>query len=208
MKKLKEDFLLRIFVQVCSIVTILYVIMNISIYVINKNAGRTVTLFLAVYLLIVLFILYKRPPKFTNELVKYAANYDKIQNRLLKDLIIPYAIVDLNGLTLWANEAFLNIIGDDKCVNKSLFKYFDELNVEILPTKKLTSEEHITYNGINYRVYMNQINMDNLFGLSDKEKNIEEILDNRVVAVYLYDETEIIKCMKENNEQRMVWKSN
>ena len=81
MKKLKEDFLLRIFVQICSIVTILYVIMNISIYVINKNAGRTVTLFLAVYLLIVLFILYKRPPKFTNELVKYAANYDKIQNK-------------------------------------------------------------------------------------------------------------------------------
>jgi c-di-AMP phosphodiesterase-like protein len=99
---------------------VLYAIMNAVVYSIDKNAGVTVSMFFAIYLIIFIAIMYKRPPKFSNALVKYAANYDKIQNRLLKDLVIPYAIVDLDGTTLWANEAFMNIIGDDKCVNRSI----------------------------------------------------------------------------------------
>ncbi|MBE5935847.1 MAG: DHH family phosphoesterase [Lachnospiraceae bacterium] len=204
MKKIKDDFLLRIFVQISVIIAVMYAVMNIIIYAVDKKSGAIVTVSLAVYLIVVIFVLYKKSPKFSNTLVKYAANYDKIQNRLLKDLLIPYAIVDLEGNTLWANEAYLDIVGDDKCVNKPIYKYFEDLDKDKLPVQKMSAEEHIEFNGINYRVHMNQLNMDNLFGIVDKQEYAEEITDNRVIAVYLYDETEIIKCMKENNEQKLV----
>ena len=185
MKKIKDDFLMRIFVQISAAIAILFAIMNIIIYVVDKKAGIIVTVSFGLYLAVIIFVLYKKSPKFSNTLVKYAANYDKIQNRLLKDLLIPYAIVDLEGNTLWANEAYLNVIGDDKCINKPIYKYLEELTKESLPVTKMTAEEHIEFNGINYRVHMNQLNMDNLFGIVDKEKFANEIDDNRVIAVYL-----------------------
>ena len=204
MKKIKDDFLMRIIVQLSLAVAIMFAVMNIIIYLVDKKSGAIVTVSLLLYLAVVIFILYKKAPKFSNTLVKYAANYDKIQNRLLKDLLVPYAIVDLDGNTLWANEAFLNVVGDEKCINKPIWKYFEDLVKEVLPVSKMTAEEHIEFNGTNYRVHMNQLNMDNLFGIVDKEKFSEDMSENRVIAVYLYDETEIIKCMKENNEQRLV----
>ena len=51
MKKFKNDFLMRIFVQVSIIVAALYAIMNIVIYAIDKKSGAMVTVFFALYLL-------------------------------------------------------------------------------------------------------------------------------------------------------------
>ena len=205
-KKIKDDVLVRLYAKIMLIATLIYVVMTISVYAIDKRAGTITLLFLGIYIAGLVYIIYKRAPGFNNELVRYAANYDKIQNRLLKDLSIPYVIVDMDGVTLWANEAFRNVVGNDKAINKSIFNIFTSLTVENLPINQLYTEEHIEYNEVNYRVYMNQIDMNNIF--TSKEDNIipeEKVAsDNKLIALYLYDETEIVKCLKENNEQRIV----
>ena len=205
-KKIKDDVLVRLYAKIMLIATLIYVVMTKSVYAIDKRAGTITLLFLGIYIAGLVYIIYKRAPGFNNELVRYAANYDKIQNRLLKDLSIPYVIVDMDGVTLWANEAFRNVVGNDKAINKSIFNIFTSLTVENLPINQLYTEEHIEYNEVNYRVYMNQIDMNNIF--TSKEDNIipeEKVAsDNKLIALYLYDETEIVKCLKENNEQRIV----
>lgn len=205
-KKIKDDVLVKLYAKAMLIATLIYVVMLISVYAIDKRAGTITFLFFVIYIASVVYAIYKRAPGFSNELVRYAANYDKIQNRLLKDLSIPYAIVDMDGITLWANEAFLNVVSNDKAINKSIFNIFTGLNVETLPINKLYSEEHIEYNEVNYRVYMNQIDMDNVFDENNEQviANEKAISNNKLIALYLYDETEIVKCLKENNEQRIV----
>lgn len=205
-KKIKDDVLIKLYAKVMLIAVAIYVVMLISVYAIDKTAGTITLLFFVIYVAGVVYAFYKRAPGFNNEIVRYAANYDKVQNRLLKDLAIPYALIDLEGATIWANESFKNVVGNEKAINKSIFNVFTSLSIENLPINKLYSEEHIEYNNVNYRVYMNQIDMDNVFNTGEEEliKDDIKILENKMIAMYLYDETEIIKCLKENNEQKIV----
>ena len=205
-KKIKEDVLIKLYAKAILIAVAIYVVMLISVYAIDKTAGTITLTFFVIYVAGVVYAFYKRAPGFNNEIVRYAANYDKIQNRLLKDLAIPYALVDLEGATIWANESFKNLVGNEKAITKSIFNVFTSLSIENLPINKLYSEEHIEYNNVNYRVYMNQIDMDTVFSTSGEDliQNNVDVSENKIIAMYLYDETEIIKCLKENNEQKIV----
>ena len=205
-KKIKEDVLIKLYAKAILIAVAIYVVMLISVYAIDKTAGTITLTFFVIYVAGVVYAFYKRAPGFNNEIVRYAANYDKIQNRLLKDLAIPYALVDLEGATIWANESFKNLVGNEKAITKSIFNVFTSLSIENLPINKLYSEEHIEYNNVNYRVFMNQIDMDTVFSTSGEDliQNNVDVSENKIIAMYLYDETEIIKCLKENNEQKIV----
>ena len=205
-KKIKEDVLIKLYAKAILIAVAIYVVMLISVYAIDKTAGTITLTFFVIYVAGVVYAFYKRAPGFNNEIVRYAANYDKIQNRLLKDLAIPYALVDLEGATIWANESFKNLVGNEKAITKSIFNVFTSLSIENLPINKLYSEEHIEYNNVNYRVYMNQIDMDTVFSTSGEDliQNNVDVSENKIIAMYLYDETEIFKCLKENNEQKIV----
>lgn len=206
LKKIKDDVLIQLYSKAILIAVAIYVVMLISVYAIDKRAGIITLVFFAIYVAGLVYAFYKRAPGFNNEIVRYAANYDKVQNRLLKDLAIPYALIDLDGAAIWANEAFKNVVGNEKAINKSIFNVFTSLSVDSLPINKLFSEEHIEYNNVNYRVYMNQIDMNNVFTTSEEEiiDSDMKVSDNKMIAMYLYDETEIIKCLKENNEQKIV----
>lgn len=206
LKKIKDDVLIKLYSKAILIAVAIYVVMLISVYAIDKRAGIITLVFFAIYVAGLVYAFYKRGPGFNNEIVRYAANYDKVQNRLLKDLAIPYALIDLEGAAIWANEAFKNVVGNEKAINKSIFNIFTSLSIDSLPINKLFSEEHIEYNNVNYRVYMNQIDMNNVFNTSEEEiiDSDMKVSDNKMIAMYLYDETEIIKCLKENNEQKIV----
>lgn len=205
LKKIKNDALLRLYGKIVLITVGIFILLIIGVYAVDKRAGIIALLFFAMYIAAIIYIIYKNSPGFNGAIVKYAANYDKIQNRLLKDLSIPYMIIDTEGSLLWANEAFVNVVGNQKEIGKSIFDLFTELTVEKLPLENMYSEEHIEYNEVNYKICMNQIDMNNVFGQEDSiidKKHIQA--NNKLIAVYLYDETEIIRCLKENNEQKIV----
>ena len=44
--------------------------------------------------------------KIYGELVSFATQYGQVQRKLLKELAIPYALLDEAGRVLWANSAF------------------------------------------------------------------------------------------------------
>lgn len=206
LKKIKDDVLIQLYSKAILFAVAIYVVMLISVYAVDKTAGTITLIFFAIYIGGLVYAFYKRAPGFNNEIVRYAANYERVQNRLLKDLAIPYALIDLEGAVIWKNEAFNNVVGNEKAINKSIFNVFTSLSIDSLPINKLFSEEHIEYNNVNYRVYMNQIDMNSVFNTS-KEEMIDsdmQVSDNKMIAMYLYDETEIIKCLKENNEQKIV----
>ena len=127
-KKIKEDVLIKLYAKAILIAVAIYVVMLISVYAIDKTAGTITLTFFVIYVAGVVYAFYKRAPGFNNEIVRYAANYDKIQNRLLKDLAIPYALVDLEGATIWANESFKNVVGNEKAITKSIFNVLCNLS--------------------------------------------------------------------------------
>ena len=172
---------------------------------IDKKAGILTSVFFAVYMLVSILIYTLKGPKIINAIMKYSANYDTVQNRLLKEMVTPYAVLDKDGAMLWANGEFSEIIGYDKAAQKSISNVFPQITVEEFPKNGLDSEIHLEHKDISYKVLMRDIDIEDLFDDVDIIwDNQEKKENNRFIAIYLYDETQIKKYIKENNEQKTV----
>jgi c-di-AMP phosphodiesterase-like protein len=181
--------------------------MNLSIYVLDKKAGLVMSVFVLVYFLIAITVFYLKRHKIASELVHYAMDYGQVQKLLLKELALPYAILDVEGRTQWGNDAFLEIINEKKSVRKSITNIFPEITADKLPAREKDESIHITYNQREYWVLLRKMIVPSFD--EDFHWNIEDSVNvwsskNALIAMYLYDETEIISLMKANTEQKLI----
>ncbi len=66
------------------------------------------------------------------EIVNFAVQYGSVQNRLLSQFQIPYAVMDKEGKLLWMNEKFSELTGKDRRYRKSINSIFNEISRENL----------------------------------------------------------------------------
>jgi c-di-AMP phosphodiesterase-like protein len=181
--------------------------MNLSIYLIDRLAGYVMTAFTVIYFAMALTVYLVKRHKIAAELVRYAMDYGQVQKRLLKELHLPYAILDLEGRMQWGNDEFMDIIQEKSAARRSITNIFPEITEEVLPKKEMDEILHVVLHGRNYKILLRKVitpdfEDDLSFHLNDNEDAWDD--RNALIAMYLYDETEIISLLKENKEQKLV----
>jgi c-di-AMP phosphodiesterase-like protein len=189
------------------ILTAVLLCMNLSVYAIDRKAGLVMTGFVAVYFAMAAAIYFSRRNKIATELVRYAMDYGQVQKRLLKELHLPYAILDVDGKMQWGNDEFMDIILEKKAARRSITNIIPEITEDTLPKKEKDEILHIMLNGRNYKVLLRKViapdfDEDANWNLRDEESAWDD--RNALIAMYLYDETEIIALQKENKEQKLI----
>ena len=77
------------------------------LYVTSGKKAAYVGIGLLVVYLVITAILYRfQRVRLANELVSFAAQYGQVQHRLIQELVLPYALLDLRGGVLWMNDEF------------------------------------------------------------------------------------------------------
>ena len=123
---------LGLYLQWPLLLSIMIVVMNIAIAMIDTTAGLAMFGFTILYFLISMFLyVYKRKGIMAG-LVEFSADYAWIQRKLLMDLHIPYAIVDESGRILWANTKFSGLIQEEKGKIKTITAMFPDVTKEYL----------------------------------------------------------------------------
>ncbi len=206
-RKLKLRGALRAYLLWPVILTVLLLCMNLSIYTISQKAGLLMTGFIFIYFIIAMAIYYSKRGKIASELVRYAMDYGQVQKRLLKELNLPYAILDLEGKLQWGNDEFMDIIQEKSAAKHSISNVFPEITVEVLPQKEKDEIIHVTLHGCHYKVLLRKViapdfSEDLNWNFHDAESAWDD--RNALIAMYLYDETEITSLIKENKEQKLV----
>lgn len=102
---------LRLYMQWPAIMATLLIGMNIWIYKLDKKAGGVMSLFLLLYIVMVGVLYLYTKSLVVKDLVQFAAQYGIIQNTLLKELAVPYALLLEDGKTIWMNDQFEKILG-------------------------------------------------------------------------------------------------
>lgn len=206
-RKLKLRGALRVYLLWPVILTILLLCMNLSIYALDRKAGYVMTGFTLFYFLVAMLIYFAKRNKIAAELVRYAMDYGQVQKRLLKELNLPYAILDIDGRMQWGNDEFMDIIHEKKAARRSITNIIPEITKDVLPKKENDEEVHVTLNDRHYRILLRKVVAPDFEeDINWNFSNEEEIWNDRnaLIAMYLYDETEIISLMKENKEQKLV----
>ena len=182
--------------------TIVLILMDIAMYAQDIQMGAEFSGFIVLYVIIVLISNRRSRPLLINELVNFATQYGTVQKQLLNDFEIPYALLDYNSRFLWMNEKFTEITGKDKNYHKSVTTVFPSLTKNILQKSEAVESINVMLDDRNYRISMKRIYFDSV----TKDSAIVAIndTDEYLTAIYLFDETELNRYIRENEEQKLV----
>lgn len=191
---------LRMYMQWPLIMTILLLAMNIWMYMTDQKAGLTMTVFVIIYAMIVGLLYFYNRSLILADLIQFSTQYKEIQNTLLKELTVPYAIILEDGHILWKNDRFSEIVdGREKFIQKII----PELNKGIFPKDDETRNElEITYKERDYQVELRRISLE---GFSESERMLQIPKEKEYfIALYMRDVTELNSYIRENEDQRLI----
>ena len=194
---------LRFYMQWPAIMTIFLIAMDIWIFMTDQKAGAIMTAFILVYVVIIGIMYFYNKSLILADMVEFAAQYGVVQNTLLKDLSIPYAILMEDGKIIWTNTQFREVIGTDFRREMYLSKYIPELNRGIFPKGDNESVNlEFTYRERDYQAEVQCVSVE---GFSESEQLLELPPEKEYfIAVHLQDVTELNSYIRENEEQRLV----
>lgn len=158
------------------------------------------TVFVIIYAMIVGLLYFYNRSLILADLIQFSTQYKGIQNTLLKELTVPYAIILEDGHILWKNDRFSEIVdGREKFIQKII----PELNKGIFPKDDETRNElEITYKERDYQVELRRISLE---GFSESERMLQIPKEKEYfIALYMRDVTELNSYIRENEDQRLI----
>lgn len=194
---------LRLYMQLPTIMAVLLAALNIWIYRIDSRAGLLMLMFVVIYIFMVGYLYFYSNSIIMKDLVEFAAQYGIVQNTLLKELSIPYAILLDDGKAIWMNDQFEAVLGGRPKGDAYISKYIPELNKSVFPRKEGESITLDVY--CDDREYKAEIRRVSVHGFSETEKLLQMPEEKEYfIAVYLRDVTDLNKYIRENEQQRLV----
>ena len=199
----KEKQLKRRIVYIIVIPILLaLILLGFEIYEhgINSKVGMLSMILLIIYIIIVLFLYLKMLPAISSVIVDYSLEQGKIQKELLQELETPYAILDLSGRIMWANNSFHDTVGvaREKRIKKTIDSFFSQLTPELIGDGN-DVETSIEYEDKQYRVAIRRVDLSKVFDENKEESKDDDI----VLALYLFDETELRRYKQETIDQKL-----
>ena len=196
---------LKTYLQWPLLMTALVVLMNLAAGFVNSIAGLVMCVFTIMYAAIAFWIYIYGRKKLLGGLVEFSSEYAWVQKQLLSEMALPYGLADNEGRLLWMNEKFKEILKTDekgKNVRKNLQVLFPEITREVLTSREAVTL-HTSYGASLYRLDLKPVFLD-----VEQEQNlgIEEVQEEeeKLIAVYLFDETQIVEYRREIDNQKMV----
>ena len=163
---------------------VLVICMNVVVGAINLSAGLVMFFFTLIYLGIAGAIyVYKRKGLLPG-LVDFSADYAWVQKKL------------------WMNQCFSELVQGEKSKIRSISVLFPEITKEVLEKLKEKCSVHTSLGDGKYRVDLKPVRIQGI-GEAEELFGAEETA-NEMIAVYLFDETEILRYRQEINDQKMV----
>ncbi len=200
MNKRNSKGILGLYLNWPIIVGLYFVLVTIIVFAFDSNTGGVLFVFVAIY---ILFAIYLRAIKYNNlkpAVMKLAESLSNRQRIYFSKIDLPHAVLDLEGRILWANDRFLDISKYAE-VGRNIREIFPELNKGIV--SNLTNEKIDLLTALHDRKYKVHLRMVDLNELGGDEVRRLYTGSEKVIMLYLYDETEyyVLKQESDNNKQ-------
>ena len=202
--KLKLKGHMKAFMRWPLILSALLIVLNILVYCVSVKAGLVVSAGVLIYVGIAVVVLRCHKPFIVNELIAFANQYDSLEKRILEELALPYAIMDMNGRMIWSNKVFAELTGKDQFYKKNISTIFPDVTADKLPVadKKEISEISTQFGEKIYRVSMQRVELGEIVAGSETLENTDKNVS--LIAMYMYDDTELKEYIKKNEDNKLV----
>lgn len=195
-KKIETYFLIPI------IASSILVLMCIGMFFIDARCATIASIFVAIVIVCEVLVYIFSKVGLMRYMLKFALGQGQIQKELLKDLAVPYALLDTDGKILWSNNMFMDQFaeGSKKRLRANISTFFPTMGADMLRAEEEMSLE-LSYGDVQYNALLRKIRFDDVF------EDGEDVVNGQgqsLIAMYLFDVTELNRFKRENMEQKLV----
>ena len=194
---------IKTFIKFSIYLGILLLLVNAALFLLDYRAAIVLVCFTVFYFAVTLSLYFYNKPIIMNELVSFATEYGQIQRKILRDLDLPYALLDDSGKVIWTNAAFEGVVHQPKGYNRSITSLFPFITRDRLPDDSGVDEAQydLQYEGNEYVAKFKKIPLKEM---ADHSSMIEaKDYNGFLIAVYLFDETALHIALQELDDQSL-----
>lgn len=183
------------------ILNIIVGIMTLGVVLIDHKAGGLMGVFFLVHLIFSVVVSFYSKPAIMEELINFGLQYGQIQKKLLHELEIPYGVLDSSGKMMWENDALTKLVGN-VTVHRNIQSIFPSVSLKKIQEMEekccieVIHEERI-YRAEFCRMHVEDFSEHNDMVVFDHPENV-------LIAMFMFDETDIRHYIRENQEQKLV----
>ncbi len=182
------------------LLSLFFVFGNVAVALVSVLGALVMLPFTVCYIGAAVWIYLYRRKRMLGGLVEFSTEYAWIQRELLEDMALPYALADDDGRILWMNQAFREVVKEEKDARRNLLSLFPEVTKTDLVADEGASRVHTTYGNYKFRVDIRPITVGEVV-----QEETGAVTDGqRMLAIYLFDETEILRYRQEITNEKMV----
>lgn len=86
--------------------SVLVVLLDLLVFIVSVKAGILVSVGTVIYIFIAVQLFRYHKPLIINDMIAFANQYDVVEKRMLEELALPYAIMDMEGRMIWSTGSF------------------------------------------------------------------------------------------------------
>ena len=200
--KIKIKGMLKSYISISVYLGVLLCAVDLAVWFLDVRSALVMTAFTFFYFLILFVFSRNNKPIIMNELISFATEYGQIQRQLLRELEVPYVLLDDSGRVFWTNKAFEQVVHKGKGYRKAISTLIPELTRDKLPGETDATEVEISFEGSEYLAKCRKVSLKEMAENSDIIS--PEGYDGYLIAVYLFDETALKIALRENDAQSLV----
>ncbi len=202
-KQIRLKGRIKTYIQFSIYLGFLLCVVDAVICMLDYRAGLLLGFFVLFYFAVTLTLYFYNKPVIMHELISFATEYGQIQRKLLRDLELPYALLDDTGKVIWTNIAFENVVHQPKGYNKSITGLFPTITKDRLPDEAEVDEAQyeLEHEGCEYVVKLKKVSLREMAEHSDMID--AEGYNGFLIALYLFDETALHIALKEVDDQSL-----
>ncbi|MGN0151454.1 MAG: DHH family phosphoesterase [Wujia sp.] len=184
------------------LVSLVLAVMCIFLYFIDFRCAVIASITVSLYIITQLILYFMAKSSIMPILLRFALEQGQIQKELLKELAVPYALLDTDGKILWGNNLFVEQIGEGskKRIRRNISAFFPTIGTEVLSTQSQVNVE-LEFGDLKYNGLIKRIQFDEVF---EDDDAVVDPKGEALIAFYLFDVTELKRYMRENEEQKLV----
>ena len=202
-RRIKLKGHIKSFIHISLYLGVLLLVVDAAMFMVDLRAGLLLSGYTILYFAITLYLYFFNKPLIMNELVSFATEYGQIQKKLLREMDLPYALLDDTGKVIWTNASFEAVVHQPKGYSKSFTGLFPSMTRDRLPDDNGMDEAQyeLEYEGNVYIAKFRKVSLKEMAGHSDIID--ADGYDSYLIAVYLYDETALHIALQEVDDQSL-----
>lgn len=174
--------------------SLLWAVATIHIYVVDRKAGYCVAGYTLAYFVVAMMLRLSGRKKLQQYLIRFAQSYGRLQMKMMKEMAVPFAVLNVEGHLLWGNDEFLDVAVNKKAARRNIANIFPEITLDRLPEAAQGDVVlRVTREDKTFRAVLRQIDAALVDDFSDGLELDQFIDDQSIIVMFLYDETEMVQ---------------